>query len=136
MSAFTPIQALSVPFAIGTDGIAYKNLVCKKLWGLTLTPTITEENTDCGIAVGVGAVKFSFNFEIVLNTALAGATEVSANTMMGYANAGTLVYILLSTTGYVRRGSGYISNYVESAPQGGVISATGTISGNGVITTV
>lgn len=137
MSAFTPIQALNVPFAIGTDGIAYKNLVCKKLWGLTLTPTITEEETDCGIAVGVGAVKFSFNFEIVLNTTLAGASEVSANTMMGYANNGTLVYVLLqSGSNYIRRGSGYISNYQESAPQGGVISATGTISGNGTIATV
>jgi hypothetical protein len=137
MSAFTPIQARNVPFAVGTDGITYKNLVCKKVWGLTMTPTITEEETDCGIATGVGAVKFSFNFEIVLNTTLAGATEISANQMMAFVNAGTLLYILLqSGSDYIRRGSGYISNYQESAPQGGLISATGTITGNGTIATV
>lgn len=134
MSAFTPIQSKLVPFAIGTDGITYNNLVCKKTWGLTWTPSITEEETDCGIAVGVGAVKFSFNFEIVLNTTLAGATEVSANQMAGYANNGTLVYVsLVSGTDYIRKGSGYISNYQESAPLNGVITATGTITGNGTI---
>lgn len=137
MSALTPIQARNVPFAVGTDGVTYKNLVCKKLWGLTLTPTIVEEETDCGIAVGSGAVKFQFNFEIVMNTTISGATEISANTMMGYANNGTLIYVLLqSSTDYIRRGSGYISNYQESAPQGGFITATGTITGNGTIATV
>src|SRR6185503_18906729 len=104
-------------------GITYKNLVCKKLWGLQLTPTIIEEETDCGVATGAGAVKFSFNFEIVLNTTPNGATEVSANTVFGWANNNTLVYVLLqSGSSYIRRGSGYISNYTESAPQGGFIT--------------
>lgn len=134
MSAFTPIQSRNVPFAIGTDGISYKNLVCKKLWGLTLTPTTVEEETDCGIAVGTGAVKFSFNFEIVMTTTPNGATEVSANTVAGYAVNGTLVYVsLVSGSDYIRKGSGYITNYQESAPQGGFITATGTITGNGTI---
>lgn len=137
MSAFTPLLARNIPFAIGIDGITYKNLVCKKLWGLTLTPTIAEEETDCGPATGVGAVKFSFNFEIVMTTTPNGATEVSANTVFGYANNGTLVYILLqSGSDYIRRGSGYISNYQENAPQGGFVTATGTITGTGTLTAV
>jgi len=131
--SFNPIQSANVPFAIGTDGITYKNVVCKRLWGLTLTPTITEEETDCGIAVGVGAVKFQFNFEFVMTTTPAG-TEISANTVFGYANNATLVYVLLQQgSNYIRRGSGYISNYQESAPLNGVITATGTITGQGTL---
>lgn len=136
MSALTPIQARNVPFAMGTDGVSYKNVVCKKLSGLTLTPTIAEEETDCGPATGVGAVKFAFNAEVVLNTTPSGATEISANEVFAWANAGTLVYVLMSTTGYLRRGSGYISNYQESLPQGGFVTATFTVTGNGVVTTV
>lgn len=136
MSALTPLQSKNVPFAMGTDGITYKNVVCKKLSGLTLTPTIAEEETDCGPATGVGAVKFQFNAEVVLNTTPSGATEISSNEVFAWANAGTLVYVLMSASGYIRRGSGYISNYQESLPQGGFVTATFTITGNGVVTTV
>lgn len=134
MSAMSPIQSSAVPFAVGTDGIAYKNLVCKRLWGLTINPTITEEESDCGVAVGVGIAHFSFNFEIIMSTTPNGATEVSANTTAAWANNGTLVYVkLISGSDYIRKGSGYISNYQESAPLNGVITATGTITGNGTI---
>lgn len=136
MSALTPVQAKNVPFAMGIDGITYKNVVCKKLSGVTLTPTIAEEETDCGPATGVGAVKAQFNAEVVLNTTPAGGTEISANEVFAWANAGTLVYMLMSTTGYVRRASGYISNYQESLPQGGFVTATFTVTVNGVVTTV
>jgi hypothetical protein len=136
MSALTPVQAKNVPFAMGTDGIIYKNVVCKKLSGITLTPTIAEEETDCGPATGVGAVKATFNVEIVLNTTPNGATEISANEVFIWANAGTLVYMLMSASGYIRRASGYISNLQESLPQGGFVTSTFTVTVNGLVTTV
>lgn len=134
MSVPTFLQSVSVPFAIGTDGISYKNAVCKKTWGLSITPTLVEEETDCGVATSTGAKKFQFSLELVLNTTPNGATELSANELANWANSGTLVYVMLTdSAGYLRSGSGYISNYTEAAPQGGVVGATMTVSGNGTL---
>jgi hypothetical protein len=134
MSNPTVVQSRNVPFAVSTDGNTYKNVVCKKTWGLTLAPQFTEEDSDCGTLTAVGSVRFSFDFEIVLNTTPNGATEISANEMAGYANNGTLIYVKLVSTGvYFRQGSGYITNYTESAPINGFVTATGTVTGSGTL---
>lgn len=130
------LQSRSVPFAIGLDGVTFKNLVCKKLWGLSIEKDVVQDPNDCGMATSVGvATKFSVNFEIVLNLT-PGATEYSANDVATFANDGTLVYFKLAyLTSYLRSGSGYITNYQESAPFGGMVSATGTITGDGILDT-
>lgn len=134
MSVPTTLQSSSVPFAMGTDGISYKNVVCKKLWGLNLNPTLIEDESDCGPHTATGTKKFSFNVEFLLNTTPNGASEISANEVATWANNGTTVYVLLQyLTQYYRQGSGVISAYSESAPLNGFITATATISGNGLL---
>jgi hypothetical protein len=138
MSVPTPILSSAVPFAISSNlGVTYKNVVCKKTWGYTGAATLAEEETDCGVLTGVGAIKDSFNFEFVLNTTPNGATEWGSNDVMNFFQARTLLYVKVTNGAtYIRTLAGYISNYTETAAQGGMINATGTFNGTGTLTTV
>lgn len=141
MSNPTTLLAKLVPFTIGTDGITYKNALCKKAWGFTIEPQVTEDESDCGPHTAVGTSKWSMSIELLLNTTLNGVTEVSSNEFANWANNGTLVYVKIQypTSGggaggtIYRQGTAYISNYQESAPQGGFVSATATLRGDGVV---
>lgn len=134
MSTPTTLQANQVPFAMGTDGISYKNVVCKKVSGFTLSPTLIEDESDCGPHTATGTKKFSFNVEFLLNLTPNGATEISANEVATWANNGTTVYVLLQyLTSYFRQGAGVISGYSETLPLNGFVSATATISGTGLV---
>lgn len=135
MSNPTALESRNVPFAVSTDGNTYKNLVCKRTWGVSIEPQFTQEDSDCGVLTAVGASpRWSFSFEIIMNTTPNGATELSANEMAGYANSGTLLYVKLVSTGvYYRQGSGYITAYEESAPINGFVTATGTFTGTGTL---
>lgn len=133
MSVPTALAANLVPFALSTDGNTYKNVVCKKAWGLTLDAAVTQEDTDCATFSSVAAPRWSINFEIVLNLT-PNSDEFSANDVAGFANERTQVYVkLLYSSSYYRQGAGYISNWQESAPQGGVVTCTGTFTGTGVL---
>src|SRR5574338_316741 len=136
MSTPTALQSKGIVFNIGTDGVTYKKAVCKKSFDWSIEPQITQEDTDCGPLIAVGTVKFSFNFELVLNTTPNSSTEVSANEIANYANNGTTVYIQTESTAdsgasYYRQASGLLSNYKESAAVNGLLTATGTFIGNG-----
>ena len=134
MSNPTTVAARNTPFAISTDDSTYKNVVCKKLWNLNIDKTVTEEETDCGVMTEVGASKVTFDFEFVLNTTPNGATEWGSDAVIGFTEAGTLIYVkTTSGSTYFRKISGYITNYRESAPQGGLITASGTFTGTGTL---
>jgi hypothetical protein len=134
MSVPTYLQSSAVPFSIGTDGITYKQAVCKKLSGLQMTPTLIEDESDCGPATATGTKKFSFNAELLLNLTPNGATELSLNEIATWANNGTTVYVLFQYgSSYYRQGAGVISNYQESLPLNGFVSATFTVSGTGLL---
>ena len=136
MSVPTTLAANLVPFAISADDITYKNVVCKKAWNLNLDIPVTQEESDCSIHTSVGAVRWSFDFEIILNLTPNGATEVSADTVIGYAINKTTFYVKVAySSSYYRQGAGYITNWRESAPQGGLITCTGTFTGDGTLDT-
>lgn len=136
MSVPTTLQSRLVPFAISQDDITYKNVVCKKAWNLNLDIAVTQEESDCSVHTAVATPKWSFDFEIVLNLTPNGATEVSANEVIALANAQTRFYVKVAyASSYYRQGAGYISNWRESAPQGGFITATGTFTGDGTLDT-
>lgn len=133
MSNPTTLLSKLVPFAISTDGSNYSNIVCKKAWDMSLDIPLVQEDTDCGKITGVGTPGFTFNVEFIFNTT-PGSGEVSANEVAGYANSSTLVYVKVSDgAGYIRSGSGYLTNYKESAPVNGFITATATLTGSGTI---
>lgn len=134
MSAVTPILSSAVPMAISTDGITYKNVVCKMTWGLTINNTLVKDETDCGVLASLGASDVGFTAEFILNTTPNGASEWGSDDVIGWAVNKTLIYIK-TTSGslYYRQMAGYLSAYTESAPQGGKIRATFTFNGSGTL---
>jgi hypothetical protein len=134
MSNPTVLQSRNVPLAFSSDGLTYKTVVCKKSFDVNIDPSLTTEESDCGVHSAPGATRWSFGFEIIMNTTPNGSTELSANTIAGWANSGTLVYAkLISSGAYYRQGQGYITNYKESAPQSGFVTATGTFVGDNTL---
>lgn len=137
MSVPTYILSSAVPFAISTDGVTYKNVVCKKTWGYTGSAEITKEPTDCGVLKAPGAIDESFNFELILNITPNGATEWGSDAIMNFFQAKTLLYVKVTvgSVTYYRQGQGYIANYTETAAQAGMIAATGTFELYGTLDT-
>lgn len=137
MSVPSPILSSAVPVMISSDsGVTYKMVVCKKLWGYTGSATLVEEETDCDVLTAVGAIKNSFNFEFLLNTTPNGASELGSDAIMNFFQAKTLLYFkVTSGSAFYRSAAGYISNYTESAPQGGMVTATGTFNVTGSLDT-
>lgn len=134
MSTPTTLQGKLVPLAISTDGITYKNVVCKKVANLNLDSAVNKEDTDCGSFSGLGAVNWTVDIEGLLNLTPEGATEVSGGTMLGYANNQTLVYIkFLYGTDIYRQGAGYLSNYKETFETNSLVSFTATFTNNGAL---
>lgn len=140
MSTPTDLQSRLVPFAISTNGTTYYNVVCKKTWDLTGDKPLVEDDSDCGHHVAVGAsTKYTIGFELIFNST-PDSDQKSSNDLMGYFDAGTLLYFKLQypTSGspgttYYRQGTGYITQYKEQAPLNGFIISTGTLTMNGSI---
>lgn len=138
MSTPTTLQSNLIPFALSSDGVTYKNVVCKKAWNFNGTTNTTVEDTDCGPLVGVGANAWTFDFEMVLNTTPIGATEISAKEVLSYWNNQTLSYAKVlypSGTGanFYIQGSGYITSFVLQNTVGSLMTFTGTMTGNGAV---
>ncbi len=133
MSNPTTLQSKLVPFNISTDGINYKKVVCTKSKAVNMNIGLVQDESDCGVHTGVGSNKFSFDVEGILNTTPNTPTEVSANEMAGYANNDTFVYVDISNGGYVRKGGGYITNYIETLTTPGFVTFKATVTGDGTL---
>lgn len=134
MSVPTVILSSAVPFAVSTDGVTYKNIVCKKTSGLTINSTIIKDETDCGVLISTGANDVTFTGEFILNTTPNGATEWGSDAVIGWITNNTLVYVKFTSGSlYYRQMAGYFSQYSETLEQGGKVAATMTFNGTGTI---
>lgn len=133
MSTPTTLQGKLVPMAISTDGVTYKNVVCKKTTTLALDSPITTEETDCGPLVSLGTVNWSFQFEGIYNSAFAGATEMSSNEIATLANNQSLVYVKVQSGAIYRQGAGYLSNFGETYNANALVGFTCTFTGQGIL---
>jgi len=134
MSTPTTIQGKLVPMAISTDDITYKNVVCKKVLNLNVDSSVNIEETDCGPLPALGSVNWNFDFEGVLNTTPNGATEISANEMLGFDLNQTLIYIKVAYAPSIyRQGAGYITSYKESYTTQGLVTFNATFTGQGTL---
>lgn len=135
MSATSPILANSTPFMISNDGgVTFKNVVCKKTFSFSGTAEVAKETTDCGVFKAPGAIDQNFPFEFLLNKTPNGASEWGSDAIMGFFQSGTLLTVKVTDSdGYFRSASGYITAYSETAPQGGMISGSGTFDVSGTL---
>lgn len=138
MSTPTGIQSNLVPVVISTDDITYKTITCKKAGNFNGTTPTNVEQTDCGPMVGLGSNEWSVDIEGVLNTAVEGATQVSAKELLGYWNGQTFVYIKIQYpspggTNFYLQGGGYISSFKLGIQTGQLVNFSATFSGNGTV---
>lgn len=138
MSTPTTIQSNLVPFALSSDDITYKNVVCKKSWNFNGTTPKNVEDTDCGPLTGLGSNNFSFDFEMVLNTTPNGSTEMSAKEVLALWNNQTFSYAKVlypagTGSNFYIQGSGYITSFTLQNTVGNLMTFTGTFTGNGSV---
>lgn len=137
MSTPTYAQSNQVPLAISTDGGAtWKNVVCKRAWNFNGTTPVNAEETDCGVAKGLGAPDWTKDFEGVVNTTPNSPTEISAKQLADIWLAQTSVKIK-TTTGsggsnlYIQ-GDGYVTDYAVQNSVGNLLAFTFTFNGVGL----
>lgn len=137
MSTPTYSQANQIPLAISSDGGAtYKNVVCKRTFNFNLTTPVNAEETDCGVAKGLGAPDWTVDFEGVVNTTPNSPTEISANELLNLALAQTLIKIKYLTgsggSNIYRQGDGYITDYNDANSVGNLMAFGFTFNGVGL----
>jgi hypothetical protein len=136
--AVTTLQSNLVPIKISIDGgTTKKSVSCKKSWSFNLDNTISEEQTDCGVLIGLGVPKWNFDVEGVVNTT-PGSTEISAEDFLGLANNQTLFDVFLdypagTGTDLYATGKAYLTNLKITNSVGSLMTFTGTISGTGTL---
>lgn len=111
MSTPTTVQGKSIPLAISTDGITYKNLVCSTAHGLTIDVPVNTEQSDCGSHSSLGNPVGTATFSGLLNTTPNGATEAGHDEVAMYCNQGTKVYIKCQPGAKIFTGYGWINNF-------------------------
>jgi hypothetical protein len=137
--AETTLQSNLVPLKISTDGgTTKKSIVCKKGFTFNHETPITEENTDCGVLIGLGSNKWSFDVEGVVNTTPTSGSEVSYEDLLGIANAQTQIDVYLdhpsgSGTDVYASGDAYITNLRFTNQVGSLHTFTATITGTGTL---
>lgn len=136
MSTPTYFQSNQVPLAISTDaGVTYKNVVCKRSYNFTGTTPVNSEETDCGVAKGLGAIDWTIDFEGVVNTTPNSPTELSAKELADLWLNQTSVLIKTTTgsTGsnlYIQ-GAGYVTDYAVQNSVGNLMAFSFTFNGVG-----
>ena len=135
--ATTTIQSNLVPIKLSTDGTTYKTVVCKKSWSFTGSSSVTEEETDCGTLTGLGAYKWSFDLEGVLNSTPA-STETSVEDMLGWSSGQTLLYVkaeypVAAGTDFYMQGTCYLTDFKVTNSVGSLMTFTGTLKGTAAL---
>lgn len=137
------IQGELAPLYLSTDiGVTWKALVCLETYNIPLATEVNEVNTNCGLAVGLGPVKFTPQGSAVCEATPTGA-QVTYHDMVNWQVQKTL---LMFKTEYPPSGAQYGANialsgtcYVTStdvtAQIGQVIKFTFTLTGTGTVNT-
>lgn len=139
----TTVQGELAPIYLSVDGIVWKTLVCLETYSLGLTTTINQVETNCGLATGLGVVKFAPTGSAVMEAAPDG-TQVTQSDMVGWQLAKTLLYFKteypLSGSQYGKNvslsGQAYVTDVSITMQVGQVIKFTWKLSGNGQISNI
>lgn len=112
MSVPTTQQGSSIPLTISEDNVTFKNLTCETSHDATFDSAVNQESSDCGKHTALDAVSLVMSFAGIVNTTLNGATEVSSDEIIDYANAQTGIYLKTQHGNRWISAYGYINNLV------------------------
>lgn len=137
------LQSKDSPIQLRTKGTSpWKTLVCLENFNIPLATQVTETDTFCGNAVGLGIVKFtpagSFVFE-----QFPDADQVTYDQMVEWQLNGTLLEFLveyLGSTGSTATpkylsGECFVTSTEMQAAVNDVLKATYTLTGSGIVST-
>lgn len=137
------IQGELAPLYLSSDsGVTWKALVCLETYNVPLATTVNESETNCGVAVGLGAIKFTPSGSAVCEAAPL-TSQVTYKDMYQWQVNKTL---LMFKSEYPGSGGQYGANlalsgtcYVTATDvtlqTGQVIKFTFTLTGTGLINT-
>ena len=131
------IQAKDALLKLSTNGVTYDAVVCEIGHTYNRSRSTNSVETKCygGVAlVSIGALSGSIDFSGAFETQ-PSTGQVSANTIMGYFEAGTYLYWKLEVpTGGAdryRQGRGYITDLSEDAQVGDILQFSFTLTIDG-----
>lgn len=114
---------------------AYSVLVCQINGGLSGSRDVNTQSTKCGVAKAGGEPNYQVTGSLAANTA-PGTGEISADDLIALFESGdSFLFKLAHTTpaNYYRAGTGFLSNYSETANDGETVNADFTIEVEGGI---
>lgn len=133
------IQSQNVPLWLSENGTLYKQLVCLEQYGIPIETQTTETNTFCGIAVGVGAIRFNPTYSAVCE-ANPTADQMTFDDMVRIQLAGNPIWFKVqypspgsTNTNIFLAGQAYVTNTTYTAQVNDAIKFTGTLTGSGTI---
>jgi len=139
----TTVQGELAPLYLSSDdGVTWKTLVCLETYKVPLDTTVNEDETNCGVAVGLGAIKFKPSGSAVMEAA-PDNSMVTYKDMVGWQVAKTR---LMFKTEYPGSGGTYGQNIALSgfcrvtstsltSQVGQVIKFDFTLNGEGLVNT-
>lgn len=137
------IQGELAPIMVSSDGgITWKAIVCLETASVPLVTTVNEVETNCGVAVGLGAIKFNPTGSAVCEASPTVA-QVTYKDMVGWQGAKTLIMFKVEYPGsggtygqnVALSGTCYVTNTNLTTQVGQVIKFTFTLSGTGTVNT-
>lgn len=133
MSVPTTLSSRAIPLAFSTDNIIFKNAVCLKIANLNMDVSTSPEDTQCGTFNTEGPIATTFDFEIIVNTTPAGATEISGPEVMSWFINRTPIYTRVQPgTGMNILAYGKLYNVKSSVTGGpGFYTISGTFRADG-----
>lgn len=137
------VQGELAPLYLSSDGgVTWKALICLETYNIPLATTVNEVETNCGVGVGLGAIKFTPSGSAVMDTGPSGS-QVTYKDMVGWQVNKTLI---MFKTEYPLSGGGYGANialsgtcYVTATDLtsqiANLIKFTFTLTGTGTVNT-
>jgi len=135
------VQGELAPLLISSDGGAtFKTLVCLETYDLKLTTTVNQVETSCGIATGLGAIKFVASGSAVME-AEPDSSMVTMKDMTNWQLNKTLLKLKTEYPGsggqygqnIALSGDCYVTDMGDTFQVGQVIKFTFTLTGNGTV---
>lgn len=139
----TTAQGELAPLSLSSDGgITWKTLVCLETYKVPLDTTVNEDETNCGVAVGLGAIKFKPTGTAIMEVN-PDSTMVTYEDMVKWQTGKTLI---MFKTEYPASGGQYGKNIALSGTcyvtatggtfqTGKVITFDFTLTGTGLVNT-
>lgn len=137
------IQGELAPIQLSSDGgITWKTLVCLETSNVPLATTVNEVETNCGVAVGLGAIKFNPAGSAVAE-AIPTSNQVTYKDLLGWQVAKTLIMFKVEYPGsggqygmnLALSGTCYVTSTDVTLETGKVITFTYTLTGTGTVNT-